>query len=141
MILRLTAATAQAMRAHAARDFPREACGLILGPAGAAGAVTGDEAVPSANLAPAGADDTFEIDTALHLAVQRQARAAGRRVVGLYHSHPGAPPIPSGRDAAGAWDESLIWVIIATDIAGAGEIRGWVPAGGTFTEWVIEVVP
>lgn len=138
--LRLGAAAAAAMRDHARRDLPREACGLILGPADGGAAVMGDEAVPSPNLAPAGRDDLFELDTALHLALQRRARACGRRVVGIYHSHPGGRAVPSARDAAGAWDESLIWVIIATDLAGGCEIRAWVPGGGSFTECSIEVV-
>jgi proteasome lid subunit RPN8/RPN11 len=139
VILRLTAGVIERIRAHAARDLPREACGLILGPE-ADGIVVGDEAVASANLAPAGTTDAFEIDTALHLALQRRARAAGRRVVAVYHSHPAAPAIPSPRDAAGAWDESLIWVIIAAGRAEASAVRGWRPAGGLFTECVIEVV-
>jgi len=141
VILRLTADVLAHIRAHAARDLPREACGLILGPETRGIIILGDEAVPSANLAPAGTTDAFEIDTALHLALQRRARVSGRRVVAVYHSHPAAPPIPSPRDAAGAWDESLIWVIIAAGRAEASAIRGWIPAGGLFTECVIEVVP
>lgn len=133
--MRLTAAVVGALGDHARRDLPREACGLLLGPVGG---LLADQAVPSPNLAPVAAHDTFEIDTALHLACQREARAAGRRVVGIYHSHPGQPPVPSARDVAGAWDESLIWVIIGTD---AMTIRAWQPRSGGFIECDIEVVP
>lgn len=129
----LTGAVAAALRAHAEAAFPAECCGFLLGPG--AGMLI-DEAVPSANLAPDGGRDAFELDTALHLALQRRARAAGRRIVGFYHSHPGAAPIPSARDLAGAFDHDRLWLILGA----GGAMRAWWPGDDGFREAVIEVV-
>jgi len=117
-----------ALRAHAAAAAPREACGLLAGPAG--DAAIADEALPSPNLAPAGTEDAFEIDAALHLAAQREQRARGRRVVGIYHSHPRSAPLPSARDRAGAWDFGLVWLIVGQD----GACRAWWPGPQGFVE-------
>ncbi|PWR21695.1 Mov34/MPN/PAD-1 family protein [Zavarzinia compransoris] len=133
--IRLTRAVLGAVCAHARAALPAECCGLLLGPAGAP--VLADEAVASANLAPAGGLDAFEIDTALHLALQRRARDAGRRILGLYHSHPGGLPIPSARDRAGAWDHGLVWLIVGD----GGIVRAWRPGVHGFTEAAVEVDP
>ncbi|PWR24227.1 M67 family metallopeptidase [Zavarzinia aquatilis] len=170
--LRLSAAALAALRAHAAAEHPREACGFLLGPAaeglppetrrpGAGrglwtreapfpsrdpgprrddaerGDAFADEALPSPNLAPDGALDTFEIDAALHLKLQREARAVGRRIVGLYHSHPASAPIPSPRDREGAYDHSLVWLIVGAD----GACRAWWPGPDGFCEAYLEVCP
>lgn len=93
---------AMARLAEASR--PREVCGLLLGTVGRITALA-----LSRNLAAA--DDAFEIDTALHLRLQRTTRS----VVGVWHSHPRGPAVPSARDLAGAWDASLLWLITGSD--------------------------
>lgn len=106
--LQLPPDLARAMRRLAEAARPAEACGLLIG----RGACVRALAV-SRNLSPAA--DAFEIDAALHLRLQRQLRGTGRAVVGVWHSHPFGPAVPSLRDLAGAWDESLAWVITGTD--------------------------
>ncbi|MCF4165713.1 M67 family metallopeptidase [Zavarzinia compransoris] len=138
--IRLYPDAVAALRAHAARELPRECCGLLTGPlvpvdGPADGPVTIDAAVASANLAPPGVADAFELDAALHLDVQRRERAAGRAVLGLYHSHPKGAAIPSPRDRAGAYDHGLVWLIIGPD----GAIRAWWPGPEGFVEACIEV--
>lgn len=133
--LRLTESARAALVAHAAGAAPREACGFLLGPAGEDACA--DTAVPSANLAPPGVVDAFELDTALHLRLQREARAAGRRIVGVYHSHPASPPLPSRRDRDGAYDHGLVWLIVGPE----GVCRAWWPGPDGFREACIEVVP
>lgn len=114
----LPADLARAMARLAEAAAPAEACGLLLGGPGRVAALA-----PSANLAAE--MDAFEIDTALHLRLARQGRGTARAVVGVWHSHPRSPAVPSARDIAGAWDPALVWLI-----TGADGTRAWRMAGG-----------
>ncbi|GAA0527998.1 desampylase [Rhizomicrobium palustre] len=93
---------------------PRECCGLLEG-------VREGEAVrvtalyPSPNLSPT-PETAFEIDPALHFALQRNLRGTGRSVVGCYHSHPTGKAEPSPRDRANGCEAGWIWVILATGV-------------------------
>lgn len=129
MIVALPADLARALPRLAAAALPREACGLLVGRATAeAVAVTG--LAPSRNLAAA--EDAFEIDTAMQLALQRRLRGTGESVVGVWHSHPAGAPTPSARDAEGAWEAGLAWLITAGEATTAwralGNGAGFAPA-------------
>ncbi|OYU16206.1 MAG: peptidase [Alphaproteobacteria bacterium PA4] len=102
------------MVAAAADSNARECCGLLLGTTGHIAT-----AVPAANVA-ATPERAFEIDPATLLRVHRDARGAGQKVIGHYHSHPNGKPEPSPRDAARAIENGQIWLIIAD-----GGISGW----------------
>lgn len=124
--VRLPAALAQAMRALADAARPAEACGLLVGERWRVVALA-----PSSNLAEA--PDRFEIDTAMHLALQRRLRGSGRAVIGVWHSHPEGPAEPSVHDLAGAWDQALVWLITGND-----GTRAWAPGAGGFREVVLD---
>jgi proteasome lid subunit RPN8/RPN11 len=113
----------------AAAAMPREACGLLVGRAAADG-VTVTGLAPSRNLAAA--EDAFEIDAALQLALQRQLRGTAEAVVGVWHSHPTGAPTPSARDVEGAWEAGLAWLITAGEETAAwralGDGAGFAPA-------------
>jgi proteasome lid subunit RPN8/RPN11 len=120
---------AAALPRLAAAARPREACGLLIGRTTADGvAVTG--LAPTRNLA--GSDDAFEIDTAMQFALQRRLRGTSESVVGVWHSHPSGAPVPSARDAEGAWEAGLAWLITAGEDTTAwqalGEGQGFAPA-------------
>jgi len=96
----------------AERVYPREACGLLVGRSDG-GAVFGvTQAVESPNFAPADQPDRFEIDPALRLRLQREAREQGEAVIGIWHSHPDGPARPSATDLACAWEADLVWVVV-----------------------------
>lgn len=110
MIVAVASDVLAALPRLAAAALPREACGLLVGRAVAHGvAVTG--LAPSRNLAAS--EDAFEIDTALQLSLQRRLRGTAETVVGVWHSHPAGTPAPSARDAEGAWEAGLAWLITA----------------------------
>jgi len=96
----------------AERAYPREACGLLVGHIVDGTVFYVSEAVESPNLAPAGQPDRFEIDPALRLRLQREAREQGKAVVGIWHSHPDGPARPSATDLAGAWEVGLVWLVV-----------------------------
>lgn len=106
------------LRALAEAAYPEEACGLIVGRRLPGRSVV-SRLVPSPNrhVEPR---RSFEIDPAVHFALLRQLRdqpAVGgqppEEVIGHFHSHPDAPPAPSARDLAQAYDPGMVWVIIA----------------------------
>ncbi|MBI4475816.1 MAG: M67 family metallopeptidase [Acidobacteria bacterium] len=106
---------------HAAADFPRECCGLLLGTGNAI-----ERAVPARNVKAS--RTRFLIDPQDHFAALRQARAAAQEIVGAYHSHPGSPPVPSATDLAEANDPTLIHLIVSpaavpASAEGFGEAR------------------
>ena len=96
----------------AERAYPHEACGLLVGRVAEGGAFHVTEVVESPNLAPGGQADRFEIDPALRLRLQREARDRGEAVIGIWHSHPDGPARPSATDLASAWEAGLVWVVV-----------------------------
>lgn len=95
--------------AHARREHPREACGLLLG--------RGDriEAIVEAPNVADRPEQDFEIDPVVLLRCHREAREGGRALLGWYHSHPNGRPEPSATDAARVEDDGMIWLIAADD--------------------------
>jgi proteasome lid subunit RPN8/RPN11 len=126
-VLRLPAAVAAELRAHAERAYPEECCGILLGKtAGAESEVT--EARACANTR-AGARDRYAIAPEELVAAQREARARGLQIVGFYHSHPGHPARPSRADLAEAYWEGCSYVIVEVRGGKAGEIASFRPRG------------
>jgi proteasome lid subunit RPN8/RPN11 len=89
---------------HAEADYPRECCGLILG--------VGDRVVaiePMVNVwvgeAGHSVRDRYAIDPAEMLGVMKRSRDQGLEVIGIYHSHPDHPAVPSECDRAAAWPQ------------------------------------
>lgn len=90
---------------HARESWPRECCGLLIGDGAAIAA-----AWPSRNIARRAG--RYLVDPRDHVAAIRVARAAGRTVIGAYHSHVSAPPLPSARDEAEAVGGGFVYVIV-----------------------------
>ena len=98
----------EAVLHHAERARPRECCGVLVG--------RDDEilrALEARNLA----DDPnrYLLDPADHIAIRRNARAAGLAVVGFYHSHPHSAARPSGTDRAEAAYPDHFYLIVGDD--------------------------
>ena len=64
----------------------------------------------------------FEIDAAVLIATEKQARQGGPSILGYFHSHPNGLTRPSKQDADGAADDGRVWLIIAD-----GGISAWLP--------------
>lgn len=105
MHLTIFSTAAEQIAAHARRDAPHEACGLLLG---TAERIEMAVATPNVAADPATA---FEIDPRALLRLHREARSGGTAVIGCYHSHPGGGPRPSAVDAARAVEAGKIWLI------------------------------
>ena len=105
MMLRVTRAALERMRAAARDSAPEECCGLLLGREAI------EDAVPAGNVA-ADPRRRFEIDPQALVDAHRAARADGPDVIGYYHSHPAGPSGPSAVDRAMASADGKIWAIV-----------------------------
>jgi proteasome lid subunit RPN8/RPN11 len=92
-----------AVKFEAEQSYPHECCGFLLG------RVVGDERhivdLAIARNARAGDDrkTRYLIPPELFLRCEREARAKGLDVIGLYHSHPDVAAQPSAYDIEHAW--------------------------------------
>jgi proteasome lid subunit RPN8/RPN11 len=117
-ILRLAAGLRDELAAQARRAAPRECCGLLVGTPDRI-----DALVASPNLDPDPA--RYRIDPALHIRTNRELRATGRAVVGVYHSHPRGPAGPSPADIEEAMYPDFVHLIISAVDRKSPEIRAY----------------
>ena len=131
-MLHLPQTLGESLNAFVQQDYPCETCGLLLG------VRMGDEHVVSRvrrahNLNIERAEDRYELDPDDFLSADREARAAGLDIVGIWHSHPDHPARPSATDRDGAWP-GWSYVIVSVGREGVREIRSWRLNGGNFEE-------
>lgn len=101
-----------AIRAHAAAEYPREACGLIVQ------AGRRQVYVPCENTA-ADAAEEFRISADAYAAAEDRGE-----VIGVVHSHPDASSRPSVRDVAACNSGTVPWHILSWP---EGDLRTIVP--------------
>jgi len=112
----------EAVLRHAERASPRECCGVLVG--------REDEILQGVEARNLSEDpNRYLLDPADHIAIRRDARAAGLAVVGFYHSHPHSAARPSATDQAEAAYPDHLYLI-----AGVDEVRLFRLAGGNFVE-------
>ena len=119
----LTPEQTAAIRTHAERSYPEECCGVLIGRAD----VEPLRVELVREIANAHEDERrrrFLLDPREHLAAQKEARARGQSVIGVYHSHPDHAPQPSDHDRRHAWP-NLRYLIVAVEQGTAGEIAAW----------------
>lgn len=105
---------------HARACAPAECCGLVGGRAGAALNV-----YRLRNIAP-DALVAYEAAPPELFAAQREMRARGEELLGIYHSHPrSADPAPSQTDVRLAFYPSSIYFIIGFTPGGEGALRAF----------------
>ena len=118
----LPEAVLAAMRAHAAFDYPLEACGVVVQTA--AGCV----AVPCRHVDPAPTHG-FYIDPRDVLALAER-EAAGEPLVAIYHSHCDSPATFSPRDRAyAATRPDVLHLVLCVTARGVVALRAYDAAG------------
>lgn len=135
-VLHLPSRLRPRLEAWARADYPHEACGLL------AGRQTGGRCEVSAvfqarNLATDRAHDRYRLDPEDYLAIDREARARGLDVVGVWHTHPDHPARPSQTDLAAAWPR-MSYLILAVGHDGVSALSSWRLEGAAFQEETIE---
>ena len=113
-----------AIVSHVESDRSEECCGLMLGTF-VEGVKTVADLLPIENAREdAARHNRFLIGPMEMLRGERHARSLGLDIVGIYHSHPNAPAVPSQFDLDHAWPV-YSYVIVAVTAAGAGALRSW----------------
>ncbi len=117
--MKISRALLTQIHAHLEAGYPNEACGVLLGKNGV---VT--EVVPAPNTRTDSARNRYLIDPLAYLKIERDADRRGLQVLGIYHSHPDVPAIPSQFDLEHAWP-NLSYLIVSVCKGKAVETNSW----------------
>ncbi len=138
-VLRIERVTRDAIVAHAKRDHPDEACGIVAGPAGS------DRAERLVEMVNAAGSPTFyEFDSLDLLALYREMDDRDEEPVVVYHSHTATEAYPSRTDIGLASEPNAHYVLVSTrehgNNEGPVEFRSYRIVDGVVTEEPVEVV-
>jgi proteasome lid subunit RPN8/RPN11 len=106
--MKITDTQLKQIYAHAKETYPHECCGFLLGS-------FDDDLVHQVRRATnqnTGRTDRFIISGEEYAQAQFATDEAGLDIIGIYHSHPDWPPIPSQTDMESAWEE--VYYLIAS---------------------------
>ncbi|HEY9618776.1 MAG TPA: M67 family metallopeptidase [Crinalium sp.] len=147
MALHLSPDQIQHIRHHAESTYPDECCGLLLGQIepGESNAESNSVVVEARSLPNAWVDSIADelsalgnvptthgltksrrywIDPKDMLEAQRYARDRHLTIVGIYHSHPDNPAVPSECDRVLAWPE-YSYLIVSVPKGNAKDLLSW----------------
>jgi [CysO sulfur-carrier protein]-S-L-cysteine hydrolase len=134
-VLRIERATHDAIVAHARRDHPDEACGVVAGPEGS------DRPVRFIPMLNAARSPTFyEFDSADLLQLYKELETNGEEPVVIYHSHTATEAYPSRTDIAYAQEPNAHYVLVSTRADDETEFRSFRILDGEVTEEPVEVI-
>jgi proteasome lid subunit RPN8/RPN11 len=131
-VLQLSQDQYDAMVAHARRDHPDEACGVIAGRGG----------VPERFLAMTNAARSptfYEFDSVELLALYQDMEARDEEPVVIYHSHTATEAYPSRTDISYANEPEAHYVLVSTRDPEAVELRSFRIVGGAVEEEPVAV--
>ena len=138
-MLRIDQATYDAIVAHAKKDHPDEACGVVAGPEGSD---RPERFIPMVNAARSPTFYEFDPIDLLHLYKEMDAR--DEEPVVVYHSHTATEAYPSRTDIGLASEPNAHYVVVSTrehgNSAGPVEFRSYRIIDGEVTEEEVSVV-
>jgi proteasome lid subunit RPN8/RPN11 len=124
-----------AMVAHARRDHPDEACGVIAGPYGS------DRPERFIEMENAERSPTFyRFDAAEQLKVWREMDANDEVPVVIYHSHTATEAYPSRTDISFAGEPEAHYVLVSTRDPIEHELRSYRIVDGVVTEEPVKII-
>lgn len=134
-VLRLPAAIYDAIIAHARRDHPNEACGVVAGPAGS------DRPQRLVEMLNAAGSPTFyQFDSGEQLTLWKAMDEADEEPVVIYHSHTATQAYPSRTDIALAAEPNAHYVLVSTADPDSVEFRSYRIVDGEVSEEPVEKV-
>ncbi len=125
-----------AIVAHARRDHPDEACGVVAGPAGSD---RPERFVPMVNAARS--PTFYEFDSMDLLRLYREMDARDEEPVVIYHSHTATEAYPSRTDVSYASEPGAHYLLVSTRDPDTEEIRSFRIVDGVVTEEDVSIVP
>jgi proteasome lid subunit RPN8/RPN11 len=124
-----------AIVAHARRDHPDEACGIVAGPLGS------DNPIRHVPMDNAERSPTFyRFDSMEQLRVWREMDDRDEEPVVVYHSHTATEAYPSRTDTSLAGEPKAHYLLISTRDPSTEEIRSFRIVDGTVTEEPVRIV-
>jgi [CysO sulfur-carrier protein]-S-L-cysteine hydrolase len=121
--------------AHARRDHPEEACGVVTGPAGS------DRPTRHIPMENAERSTTFyRFDSMEQLRVWREMDERDEEPVVIYHSHTATEAYPSRTDVSLAGEPNAHYVLVSTREPGSTEVRSFRILDGVVTEETVNPV-
>lgn len=120
--LQIHTQAAEHIQEHAKRAFPNECCGFFYGKDGEVRDVQIAQDVT--NIKPGDQRRRFQIDPQDYMKAEQYALKNGLDLLGIYHSHPLHPAIPSEHDRVVAmpW---FSYIIVSVTEDRIEEIRSW----------------
>ncbi|MCL2541123.1 MAG: M67 family metallopeptidase [Nocardioidaceae bacterium] len=138
-MLKIDQATYDAIVAHAKRDHPVEACGVVAGPLGSDRPARFVEMVNAA-----GSPTFYEYDSTDLLELYKEMDDRDEEPVVIYHSHTATEAYPSVTDINLAGEPGAHYVLVSTrehgNNEGPVEFRSYRIVDGEVTEEPVEVV-
>ena len=135
-MLQLDQSTYDAIVAHARRDHPDEACGVV---AGKVGSDRAERFVPMLNAARS--PTFYEFDSSDLLALYREMDEREEEPVVIYHSHTATEAYPSTTDVALAMEPGAHYVLVSTRSSESVDLRSYRIVDGEVAEEEVRVVP
>ena len=136
--LTIAQATYDAIVAHAKRDHPVEACGVVAGPEGSDRPERFIEMVNAA-----GSPTFYEFDSTDLFALYREMDDHDEEPVVVYHSHTATEAYPSRTDIGLAMEPNAHYVLVSTrehgNNEGSVEFRSFRIVDGAVTEEPVEI--
>jgi proteasome lid subunit RPN8/RPN11 len=134
-VLSIDAGVLEAIVAHARRDHPDEACGVVAAPIGK------EEPQRHIPMENAERSSTFyRFDSMEQLRVWREMDDRDEEPFVIYHSHTATEPYPSRTDISFASEPGAHYVLVSTRNPGPVEVRSYRIVDGVVTEEPVRVV-
>ena len=134
-MLRLPASIRDAIVAHARRDHPDEACGVVAGP-------SYDDPTRFVPMLNAARSPTFyEFDSIDLLKLYREMDDRDEVPAVIYHSHTATEAYPSRTDISLAQEPEAHYVLVSTREPDEVEFRSYRVVDGAVTEEPVEILP
>ena len=140
-MLSLSKQQIQQILTYAEQTYPHECCGLMMGKIKENGEKQLVEIIPTENAWNEETSENFEVPEPLKnpvmttehyftispqemLKAQKEARDRNLVIIGIYHSHPDHPAIPSEYDRLWAWSE-YSYIIVSVQQGKATDVQNW----------------
>jgi proteasome lid subunit RPN8/RPN11 len=134
-VLTIDRGIVDAIVAHARRDHPEEACGVV---AGAAGTDRPERLIPMDNTERS--MTFYRFDATEQLRVWREMDDRDEEPVVIYHSHTATEAYPSRTDISFAGEPNAHYLLVSTRSPETAEVRSFRIVDGVVTEEPVRIV-
>ncbi len=132
------------LKTQAQKGHPYEICGLFLGEQQGPSKRIVSEVRQVENICKERARDRYNLSSTEYAKIEKEGISLGLKIVGVYHSHPDHPSIPSETDrkqAERVWGQTESWSYIILEVNEQKVVswHSWILKEAVFEEEEIEV--